>query len=334
MGLTPPQKALICLAGPTASGKSALALALAQRRLCFSGAEGSRPEYKIELVNADSCQIYADLPILTARPTPDERSQAPHHLDGILEATQHCSAARWRDLAVSTLEAIWQRGAIPLVVGGTGLYLRTLLEGIAPVPDIPREVQIQIRDFIDTHGIQASHARLTLQDPKMAARLNPMDRQRITRALEVLAATGKSLLHFQSLKSQGLRSDTKITPLVCIALLPERKALYARSDARLVRMLEAGALQEVRAFHARSLPKPLAIEKALGYAELLEVLDGSASLAEALAKAQQSTRHYIKRQYTWIRHQFADWAMIDALETAQAFQQLAIILRNNGLTVQ
>jgi tRNA dimethylallyltransferase len=333
MGLTSPQKALICLTGPTASGKSALALALAQHRLCFSETVGDAPEYKIEVVNADSCQVYADLPILTARPTLDERAQIPHHLDGVLDAAQSWSAAQWCDAARGCIEAIWQRQAIPLVVGGTGLYLRTLLNGIAPVPDIPSAIQMRLRDYIDTHGVGAAYMRLQAQDPSLAARLNPNDRQRITRALEVVEATGQSLLYFQSLKSEGLRDRADIT-LVRVALLPNRQALYARSDARLQHMLEAGALQEVQALQARGLVKKAPIMKALGYGALVEALEGRCTLPQALAKAQQSTRHYIKRQYTWIRNQFADWAVLETLDNAQALTQLAIILRNNGLTVQ
>jgi len=288
-GLSPARRSrpFIVLAGPTASGKSALALAIAR-------------ELNGLVVNADSMQVYAELAILSARPGPPALAAAPHRLYGVLPAAERCSAGRWRELALGAIAA--EPGRLPIVVGGTGLYLRVLMQGLAPIPNIPTEIQAAGAARLAALGAPALHAEL---DPAMKARLRPGDSQRVLRAWCVRLATGRSLADWQA--------ETPANPLgpsLVIALLPPRPALYAACNARFEAMIAAGALEEVRELLALGLEPSLPAMKAVGVRELAEVLAGRQELAAAIATAQQETRRYAKRQVTWIRHQTPQAAIV------------------------
>ena len=284
---TPP---VIVVGGATASGKSALAMALAERL------DGT-------IVNADSMQVYADLRILTARPSPADEARVPHRLFGLLDAGDICSAARWRDLAIAEIDAIHAAGRRAIVTGGTGLYLRALMSGIAAIPPIPDAVRRQARAQHAEQGAAAFHAALAARDPAMAARLAPGDGQRVIRAWEVLEATGRSLADWQA------ASDHQPAPwrFDVVLLLPPREALYAACDARLETMLGAGALDEVAALDARiasgSLADDVPLVRALGVPELRAHLRGDLDRDAMTRAVQQATRRFAKRQMTWFRHQ-------------------------------
>ena len=285
---------LIIVAGPTASGKSALALAIAS---AFGGT----------IINADSMQVYRDLRVLSARPDDAALAMAPHRLDGILDGAELCSAARWATLAHGEIAAAQAAGRLPIVVGGTGLYLRTLLHGIAAVPEIPEEIREAARARHRAIGGEAFRAELAALDPAAAARLPAGDGQRLVRAYEVVTATGRTLGDWQRAGAEGVpRYDSRQ-----FVLLPPRDALYAACDGRLEAMIAAGALDEVRALMARDLPPEMPILKALGVPELARHLAGEVDLAAAIAAAQQATRNYAKRQFTWFRHQLTDAEILD-----------------------
>ncbi|MDO8608294.1 MAG: tRNA (adenosine(37)-N6)-dimethylallyltransferase MiaA [Phaeospirillum sp.] len=276
----------IIIAGPTASGKSGLALALARE---FDGV----------VINADSMQVYGGLPILTAQPSAQDQAELPHRLYGVLPPSAACSAARWRDMAAAEMEAAWGEGLLPIVVGGTGLYLRSLMQGLSPIPEIPDEVRAGVRRRLAELGNVAFHAHLTGRDRVMAARLAVGDSQRMVRALEVVEATGRSLADWQAQPAEGgVKAAWHI-----LALLPERDRLYAACDGRFKAMVAAGALDEARAVMALGLASSLPAMKALGLRELAAALAGEVDLAAAIASAQQATRNYAKRQCTWFRHQ-------------------------------
>jgi tRNA dimethylallyltransferase len=288
------QTSVIVIGGPTASGKSGLALAIAER---IDGV----------VINADAMQVYGDLRILTARPGADDERRAPHRLYGFLDAAERCSAGRWQALALAEIEAASAAGKRAVVVGGTGLYLRALIEGIAPVPDVPDDVRAAARERFAALGNRAFHAELAARDPEMARRLEPADRQRLMRAWEVLEATGRSLADWQREPAPPPGCD-----FTMIALTPDRDAVYAACDARLDAMVGAGVLDEVAALRKRAerenLDPGLPLLKAVGYPELAAHLAGEQTLEAAVAAAQQQTRRYAKRQMTWLRHQLPDRA--------------------------
>ena len=271
------------IAGPTASGKSALALALAE------------PTGGV-IVNADSAQIYRDLPILSAAPTADELSCAEHRLYGVRDAATPCSAADWAESARSEIADIHESGRLPILVGGTGLYLRTLLDGIAPVPRIDPEIRQSVRNA----AIEDNRERLAVLDPASAERLNPADQARIGRALEVMLSTGRTLAEWQEDRVGGIAEAIDLRPLI---LLPPRDWLYSRCDERFATMVELGAFKEVEALLARKLNPNLPAMRAIGVREISDYLSGEATLAEAITAGQQATRRYAKRQYTWFAHQ-------------------------------
>jgi tRNA dimethylallyltransferase len=298
----------ILIAGPTASGKSALALALAEQ---IGGM----------VVNADAMQVYRDLRIITARPTPEEEARAPHRLYGHVDAALNYSVGHYvRDAGAALAEAR-RLGRAPIFVGGTGLYFKALTQGLSAVPSIPAEIRDAVRDRLAAQGPEALHAELAQRDPEAAARLSLRDRIRIARALEVLQATGRSLVDWQR---DGMRPPLAGGRVVKLFLAPERAALYARIDARFERMLAAGALDEVRALAVRGLDPLLPAMKAHGVPWLIRHLRGEIPLAEAAEKAKQDTRHYAKRQFTWFRHQLADWPRVAPESAAEALQSLLV----------
>lgn len=276
------------IAGPTASGKSDLAVALAlelERR----GGCGV-------VINADSAQVYRDLVVLSARPAPEEMRGVEHRLFGAWDGADPCSAADWATAAKREIESVWRAGAVPILVGGTGLYIRTLLDGIAPVPPIDAEVRRAVRAL----PTPEAYAALQREDPERAMALNPGDSARIARALEVVRSTGRPLAHWQAVRAGGIAEAIELFPLV---LLPEREQLYRRCDLRFERMLDEGAVEEVEALLARQLPPSLPVMRAIGVSEIAGWLRGEWSREEALARGQQATRNYAKRQYTWFRRQ-------------------------------
>jgi tRNA dimethylallyltransferase len=294
--------AVVVLGGPTASGKSALALAIA------GAVDGV-------VINADSMQVYRELPILTAQPSAEAQALAPHRLYGFVPAAERCSVARWRAAAQQEISAALGEGRLPVVVGGTGLYLRALIEGLAPIPDIPAELRAAAQERLAELGPAGLHAELARRDPPMAARLGPTDRQRLLRAWEVLEATGRSLADWQRQPGAGLAAEG--LPLVRLALLPGREALYAACNARFEAMLERGGLAEAAAVAALRLDPDLPAMKALGVRELLAHLRDERVLPEAVAAAQQATRNYAKRQMTWLRHQAAEFHRLEPEPNAQ-----------------
>ncbi len=285
------------IAGPTASGKSALALRLAQ---ALGG----------EVVNADSMQLYADLRTLTARPSPADEAQAPHHLYGVADAAETWSVGRWLTAARHVLDDIAARGRIAVVTGGTGLYFQALTKGLADIPSVPEAVRTAARADYERMGEAAFRQALAERDPHAAARIESGDRQRLLRAFEVATATGVPLNAWQSSTTPTLAEGS----WRAVALEPPRAALYARCDARLAAMVEHDALAEVQALAARGLDPTLPAMKTLGVREMAAHLAGGLTLAQALALAQQETRRYAKRQSTWIRNQTPDWPRIDALD--------------------
>jgi tRNA dimethylallyltransferase len=271
------------IAGPTASGKSALALALAEAR---GGV----------IVNADSAQLYRDLPILSAAPSPAERERAEHRLYGVRDGADPSSAAAWADLARSEIAAIHSEGRLPILVGGTGLYLRTLLDGIAPVPAIDPEIRAEVR----TASVADNYAALARLDPAAAARLHAGDSTRIARALEVVRSSGRTLAEWQEQRTGGIGEAIALSPLI---LLPPRDWLSERCDRRFDQMVEMGALGEVEALLARKLDPDLPVMRAIGVRELASLLEGSATREQTVAAGQIATRQYAKRQYTWFSRQ-------------------------------
>src|ERR1700704_1008832 len=294
----------VLIAGPTASGKSALALRLAQR---IGGA----------VINADSMQVYGDLAIITAPPTAAEQAGVPHLLYGHVDAAVNYSVGQYVADAGKALAEVARSRKVPIFVGGTGLYFKALTVGLAAVPPIPADIRAGVRERLARLGTAALHGELHRRDPPSAARLNPNDRTRVARALEVIEATGRSLPDWQT---EGLPAliDPARTARVFIA--PDRAALYGRIDARLATMLAGGALDEVRKLAARRLDPLLPAMKAHGVPWLIRHLAGEMPLAAASDKARQDTRHYAKRQFTWFRPQLGDWP---ALAPEAAFEHLA-----------
>ena len=302
---------LVVIAGPTASGKSALALTLAQQ---IQGV----------IVNADSAQIYRDLKILSAAPTTEEVQKAEHRLYGVQDGAIPCSAADWAAMARREVEDIHARAKTPILAGGTGLYLRTLLYGIAPVPAIDPEVRARVRET----DVGDNYLKLRTFDAKAAERLKPADTARVNRALEVILSTGRTLGEWQEQREGGIADKVELRPLI---LLPPRKWLYARCDDRFAHMIDEGAVSEVEALLARQLNANLPVMRAIGVRELSGYLLGSATLDEAVAAGRQATRRYAKRQYTWFAHQPPpDWPRFkEALDMSRLGEALALVGGNS-----
>ncbi|MDA9438006.1 tRNA delta(2)-isopentenylpyrophosphate transferase [Bradyrhizobium sp. CCBAU 51745] len=288
----------VLIAGPTASGKSALALELACR------AAGV-------VINADSMQVYRDLRIITARPTLDEEAQVPHRLYGHVDAAVNFSAGAWVSDAAKVLDEVRAEGHLPIFVGGTGLYFKALTAGLSVVPPIPAEVREDVRARLERNGVEALHAELARCDPRAAERLNLRDRARIARALEVVEATGRSLLDWHHEAQPSLLPKDSFR---AVFLAPERDELYARIDARFDAMLRAGALNEVEQLAARGLDPLLPAMKAHGVPALIRHLRGELSLEESATIGRADTRHYAKRQFTWFRHQLPEFEWVRPAE--------------------
>ncbi len=295
----------ILLAGPTASGKSALALRLAQ-------AHGG------VIINADSMQVYSDLRIITARPTPAEEAMVPHRLYGHVDAAESYSAGRWCVDVAAVLAEAARVGQRPIIVGGTGLYFKALTQGLAAVPPVPAEVRMALRARLKTEGVAPLYEELRARDPAGAERLMPGDRSRITRALEVVLATGRSLADWHR---DGMKPALDTNRTIKIFLKVDRAELYRRINARFDVMLASGALEEVRALAARGLDPSLPAMKAHGVPWLIRYLNGEITLDEAAEGGKRDTRRYTKRQGTWFRHQLSDWTWAAPEEVEEMVKQ-------------
>ncbi|MEM6850499.1 MAG: tRNA (adenosine(37)-N6)-dimethylallyltransferase MiaA [Pseudomonadota bacterium] len=298
-----PETAIV-IAGPTASGKSAAALAVAQ---ALGG----------EIINADALQLYRDLRILSARPSAADEALAPHHLYGVLGADEASSAGDWARRAALLADQCRSRGAPPILVGGTGLYLKALLEGLSPIPDADTpgvlEARAEAERLWDRLGPDGFHAEVARRDPPMA-RLEPGDRQRLIRAYEVFEATGRPLSDYQAAPAQPLLKG----PVVTVMITPAREAVYQAIDARVEAMARAGAAAEAAALMELKPPSSAPILKAVGVAEFAAVVEGRMSEADAVAATQTRTRRYAKRQFTWLRGQTPDWPSAEHWEAAVA----------------
>ncbi len=285
---SPVSKQVALIAGPTASGKSDLAVELA-----LSLEKAGKPAV---IINSDSAQVYGDLHILSARPTRSEMRGVPHRLFGAWDGANACSAADWADAAKREIENAQLAGAVPILVGGTGLYIRTLLDGIAPVPAIDDDIREHVR-ALDREDLAAA---VQDEDPHAAQLLNPKDTQRLARALEVVRSTGTPLHEWQRQKVGGIADAITLAPVV---LLPDREWLYERCDRRFGMMMENGAIEEVEKLLARGLPEDLPVMRAIGVSQIADYLRGELLWEEAIVRGQQVTRNYAKRQYTWLRNQ-------------------------------
>ena len=303
-----PKVALI--AGPTASGKSALACTVAE-------------QHDGVVINADSAQVYRDLRVLTARPSPADEARAPHRLFGHVDGAESYSAARWADEARAEIDAAHAAGKLPVLVGGTGLYLRTLLDGIAPVPEIDAAIRAAVRAL----PVAEAHAALARLDPDAAARLAAADTTRVARALEVVRSTGRTLRDWQAAKSGGIGDQIALAALI---LLPDRDWLLARCDARAAAMFAAGAPDEVRVLLARTdIAASVPIRRAIGVPEIAALLAGETTQAQALALTRLATRQYAKRQYTWFRNQPPpSWQRATMIENTDRATEIDILLRS------
>ncbi|HEY6816544.1 MAG TPA: tRNA (adenosine(37)-N6)-dimethylallyltransferase MiaA [Croceibacterium sp.] len=287
-GQSPGLEAVALIAGPTASGKSDLAVDLALKL----GRRGKRGV----VLNADSAQVYRDLRVLSARPTEADMRGIEHRLFGAWDGADACSAADWATAAKHEIAALHAEGAVPILVGGTGLYLRTLLDGIAPVPPIDPAVRETVRAL----PVAETYRALQTEDPDRAAVLNAADTTRVARALEVVRSTGHPLAHWQARREGGIGDVVAVFPAI---LLPDRDWLYRRCDLRFARMLDEGAKDEVETLLARKLDPALPVMRAIGVPEIAGLIRGEWPPDEALVRGQQATRNYAKRQYTWFRRQ-------------------------------
>jgi tRNA dimethylallyltransferase len=278
---------IILLAGPTCSGKSELAVRLAEK---FHGA----------IINADALQLYRDLPILTAQPSIETRARTHHRLYEIADPTEIYSAGRWLQQAKEAIAAAQTESLTPIVTGGTGLYFRCLMHGIAPIPAIPESLRQTLRADYAQQGEAALRQRLAKNDPEALSRIVVGDKLRLLRALEIVLATGKTQTEWQKFTSGGLGSE-RMQPIL---IMPPRDALYQACDARFTAMIEKGAMQEAKALLAKDLPPDAPIKKVIGLRDIGEFLRGEVDWPKALSQAQQATRNYAKRQMTWFRNQW------------------------------
>ncbi len=280
-------KQVLIIAGPTAGGKSSAALDVAQE---FNGV----------VINADSIQVYRELHILSARPSPEDEAAAPHSLYGLLSASERCSAGRWLEFAVLEIKSVWEKKKLPIITGGTGLYLKALFAGLSTIPDIPEGFRIESQELFSKLGGEAFKEKLAILDPELGASLPAGDGQRLIRAYEVASATGKSLSYWRKSPAAKPLENAEFKSIV---LMPPRAELYAKIDTRFDLMIKAGALNEVEAIHNLSLDPGLPAMKAVGVPQLGRYLRGEQTIEEACQAAKQASRNLAKRQMTWFRNQ-------------------------------
>jgi tRNA dimethylallyltransferase len=312
---TDPCPRALFIAGPTASGKSAIALAVAKH---VNGC----------IINADSMQVYDTLQVLSARPSAADMAQAPHHLYGHVAAGAAYSVGAWQKHAMAAIAAAHAAGQVPILVGGTGLYFKSLLDGIAEIPQTPDAIRATVRARLQADGAPALHAALAQIDPELASRLPPQDGQRIARGLEVFEATQQKLSVWQQQKTPS-PLDFEVAK---ICLMPDRAWLYARCDRRFSTMLESGGLEEVRALMGLQLAPDSPVMKALGVPELRAYLAEEISLDTAVSQAQQQTRRYAKRQMTWFRNQMVAWEAFNEQDYEHNPNKIFSFISKIGLT--
>ena len=287
-------KPAILIHGPTASGKSELSVALAQR------VDG-------EVINADSMQVYRDLRVISARPSASEMAGVPHHLFGHVPASERYSTGKWLSAVKPVIAKVQRRGKVPIIIGGTGLYHLALIEGLSEIPPVPEDIRAEVTELYQQGGTAALREKLDQVDREAAERLGEGDRQRLSRALEVWLATGKSITSFQGKKANPILGANE---WMAVALTPTRNRLYARIDRRFEGMLMEGAMEEARDLEAQGLPEDLPAMKAHGIPWLLAYLRGEISAESAAENAKRDTRRYAKRQFTWIGRQFPFWPRV------------------------
>ena len=301
----------ILIHGPTASGKSALAIELARK---LGG----------EVINADSMQVYRDLQVISARPTEEEMAGVPHHLFGHVDAATRYSTGEWLEAARSVLKRLQRQNKHAVIVGGTGLYLLALTQGLSDIPPVPDDIRAEVRAIADTEGADGLRTRLAPHDPDLAERLGTGDKQRLARAYEVWLATGRPLTDFQSERQPPVLKEGEWTGF---ALTPPRTALYKKIDRRFEGMLMQGAVEEARALVARDLNPELPAMKALGMPSIAAFVRGEISAEEAAESAKRESRRYAKRQFTWIGRQFPFWPRIPSPEIGDRLRVIFALYR-------
>jgi tRNA dimethylallyltransferase len=307
------QQKIVVINGPTASGKSALSLMLAGK---FNGV----------IINADSMQIYKEIPIITAQPTNLEQQLVEHQLYGLLTATDLCSAGLYIRLAKEKITKAWDSGKVPILVGGTGLYIKSLIYGIAKVPDIEDALRYEVRALYEEIGAEEFYQLLTNADPVAAAKLNRLDKQRVIRAYEVIKQTNVSINTWQQkLEPSGFDKEQFIQ----IGLLPARDKLYQQCNDRFLTMVENGLLAEIKALNELTMDNNLPVRKAHGVPEITAYLNGEITLEAAIKKSQQITRNYAKRQFTWLKHQMPDMVKLQYEDIDHAYKQAEQIISSN-----
>ena len=299
----------IMICGPTAAGKSAAALALAEQ---VGGT----------VINADSMQVYSDLRVVTARPGPDDEARAPHRLYGIVDGGERASVASWLDLAAEAVDEARNAGSLPIIVGGTGMYLQAARDGIAPIPEVPAEIHQACLDELTARGGAAFREELSKLDEETASRLFDGDSQRLVRAMGVVRATGRPISAWQSDPHQGALAGEA----VAISVMPPRADTYARIDRRFAQMMEEGAVEEVEALAERGLDPLLPVMKAIGVREILAMQAGEISRGRAIELASRDSRHYAKRQMTWIRNNYRAQISIDEKFSTRFVKEIFSIL--------
>ena len=299
----------IMICGPTAAGKSAAALALAEQ---VGGT----------VINADSMQVYSDLRVVTARPGPDDEARAPHRLYGIVDGGERASVASWLDLAAEAVDEARNAGSLPIIVGGTGMYLQAARDGIAPIPEVPAEIHQACLDELVARGGAAFREELSKLDEETASRLFDGDSQRLVRAMGVVRATGRPISAWQSDPHQGALAGEA----VAISVMPSRADTYARIDRRFAQMMEEGAVEEVEALAERGLDPSLPVMKAIGVREILAMQAGEISRGRAIELASRDSRHYAKRQMTWIRNNYRAQISIDEKFSTRFVKEIFSIL--------
>ena len=301
---------VLIIGGPTASGKSGLALGVADAR---NGV----------IINADSMQLYDGLPMLSAQPSALDQAQAPHALYGVIAPDTKASAASWRDMALAEIEKALHKNQLPIVTGGTGFYIKTLTDGISPIPEFSPDIRVRLSAWQQQIGTAAFYEELKMRDPVMAAKLDPHNTQRLIRAMEVLEGTGQSLAIWQDLPRIAPPAHLKF---ITAALLPPRDILYRNCDQRFAARVDNGALDEAQEFKTRvengTVPAEATLTHALGYPELCDYIDGNLGKDEAIRLAQQSTRNYAKRQTTWFSNQTKNDIVLENSNISELLQIL------------